>query len=99
MTKHEQYLNLFDKGGNLIFVIKINRVIDSRVSGEIVKDYRSPQMKSIFDQYEACVNDQLFALLDDLERQIESMGINLEPGQPPVTNLQIFDRNITFEQA
>ena len=91
-------MNLFDEHGDLILVIEIIKDQKSRVSGRIINDFRSPEMKSIFDQHSSYVNDQIFSALDELEQQIESMRINLRSGQAAITNIQIFDQAISFDK-
>ena len=51
-----------------------------------------------FDLHSSYANDQVLSAIDELEEQIESMGINLEPGQAAITNVQIFDQAISFDK-
>ena len=78
----------------------IAQVIDQQddlVCAEIVQDYRSPEIKKLFNEFSDLVNNQVFSLIDEIESKIDDLEINIAPDFQRIKDIQIFDSTLTFK--
>ena len=63
-----------------------------------------PQLRQLFEEFEAIVETQMFALLDDIEGRIEATALRVafaDGSSAPVRDLQVFPstRAVSFTLA
>lgn len=88
----QQTVKLLDSSGR---VLAIARVADegTHFGGSINLERTPAELRSLFDEFEEIVNDQMLSFLDALEEKIQSWRIRalFEDGsETPVCNLQVF---------
>jgi hypothetical protein len=69
------------------------REVNGRRSGSIDLDGIEPRLLELFSRFEETVNGQMFGALDEIEREIDSLGVSWhQDGESPhpVYDLQIF---------
>lgn len=86
---------LRDGIGGIVGDVEVTSKGSGLYVGRIELAGASPEAVALFEQYEAIVDDQLLALVDDLDRRIADMDVALvSPGlEPqPVRDLQVYPR-------
>ena len=80
-----------DKDGIIRAEIEIKSIEGNLFMGKITRNSFSEYQKQIFKEYEDLVNNQVFALLDDLENKIASFGFKLKGEDFKIFDLQIWE--------
>lgn len=84
-----KFLDRFDR------VLAIARVADegTHFGGTIELERTPADIRTLFDEFEEIVNEQMFSFLDAVEEKIQSLGIRVvfeDGSQTPVAHLQVF---------
>ena len=97
--KKGETLKLYDKGGVENAVILVTSASGTRVHGKVLENRMSAKTKAIFKEFQHLAENQVFSLLDRNAVQIETLGLNLGKGQPPISGVQIFDDMVSFKMG
>ncbi|MFJ7141992.1 hypothetical protein [Pseudomonas protegens] len=96
-------IHLKDKNDNTCGEIKILKIFDNLIEGELIPTSNFEQYTSLFCEHEHAANHQLLIETDRLERDIEALGFyieakyNLSTLQFRAVDLQIMSSGVTLK--
>jgi hypothetical protein len=101
LTMADQTVKIIDRSRNPVATARVSQR-DDLFLGEIELSTMPEDLLKRFEEYETLVNGQMFALLDDIEEQIDSLLLKvvLESGQEiAIEDLQIYpcSRRVSFK--
>ena len=89
-------IEIYDKQKNIILTATIENQIDNRIYTRITHDLRPPEIKNLFDSFAETAEDQIFSILDEIADKIEKLELSLGSNFQEITDVQIFESNLTF---
>ncbi len=98
MNKDNMYL--LDKDNNIIGELDVERVKGNLFKGTIRIMDMKKSLRTLFQEYENLVNDQIFVAAERIKHKIDEYGFKLNDNTRSIEDVQIMQQNkISFREV